>query len=220
MQGTSKIRQVIDLGRGLFITFEGPDGSGKTTQVRLFGENLKKLGFEVTTTREPGGTRISDAIRSILLDAQNTMMAPMTEAMLYAAARCQHVREVIRPAVEAGQIVICDRFYDSSVAYQAFGRGLGEEDIIKLNAFALEGLVPDLTFLLDVDAVRGLARVGGRAKKDRLENEAVAFHEMVRNAFLTIAGREPKRVKVVDAARNIKDVEAEIMRIFNISCVI
>lgn len=202
------------MGKGMFITFEGPDGSGKTTQVRLFCDNLRRNGVDFIVTREPGGTRISTAIRSILLDPENTMMHPMTEAMLYASARCQHVREVIRPALQAGKVVVCDRFYDSSVAYQAYGRQLGEKTIHDINSFALDGLMPDLTILLDVDAAHGLARVSGRAQKDRLENEAQAFHEFVRGAFLDIAKREPQRVKVVDASQRIKEVEAEVMKIY------
>ena len=186
--------------RGAFITFEGGEGSGKSTQIARLAETLRGAGAEVVVTREPGGTAIGDRVRALVLDVAHTGMAPRTELLLYEASRAQLVAEVVTPALERGAIVVCDRFADSSTAYQAFGRGLPLAEVLALNTLATGGLLPDLTLLLDLDPAEGLARATGAAGADRLESEELAFHERVRAGFLALAGAEPARVHVVDAA--------------------
>ena len=177
--------------KGLFISFEGGDGSGKSTQFRLFAEYLRNRGFDVVTTREPGGTRISEKIRGILLDPECTEMGSLTEALLFAASRAQHVDELIRPSVEAGKIVLCDRFVDSSIVYQGFGRGLGEQ-VASINSYAVRGLYPDVTFLLDVSPELGRRRNGKTGKNDRLENQSMEYHSMVAEGYRKLAAAEPE----------------------------
>ena len=199
--------------KGLFISFEGGDGSGKSTQFRLFAEYLRNRGFDVVTTREPGGTRISEKIRAILLDPECTEMGSLTEAFLFAASRAQHVDELIRPSVEAGKIVLCDRFVDSSIVYQGFGRGLGEQ-VASINSYAVRGLYPDVTFLLDISPELGRRRNGKTGKNDRLENQSMEYHSMVAEGYRKLAAAEPERFIVIDASADIEKVSSDIIRAF------
>ena len=171
--------------KGYFITFEGPDGSGKTTQINLLKEYLIKKGYDILVTREPGGTPISEAIREIILDTKYEEMNPVTEMLLYAASRAQHVAQLIKPALAQGKIVLCDRFVDSSIAYQGVGRNLGIEIVEEINKVALQGIVPDLTLFFDIDPEIGLKRGMGRGRKaDRLELEDIAFHKKYTRDFV------------------------------------
>lgn len=198
-----------------FITFEGVEGSGKTTQIQLLKETLEAQGHRVLATREPGGCPIADAIRAILLDSANRDLVPRAELLLYAAARAQHVEQVIRPALAAGTIVLCDRFADATTAYQGGGRGLDAALIDELNAVAAGGLAPDLTLLFDLPAAVGLARArhrnqNGMARDEgRFEMEELDFHERVRTAYLALAGREP-RCRTVDATGSAEQVAARV----------
>lgn len=186
--------------RGLFITFEGVEGCGKTTQIQHLADHLRRLGRTVRLTREPGGTPAAERVRGLLLDPEMRGMAPMTELLLYAAARAQHVAEVIRPALAAGCVVLCDRFADSTTAYQGGGRGLPMDDILTLHRLATGGVRPDCTLLLDLPAEEGLARTRGRGAPDRIEGEPLDFHRRVRAEFLRIAAEEPRRITIIDAA--------------------
>ena len=202
---------------GLFITFEGGEGSGKTTQLKVLLTHLRAEGRDVVETRDPGGTPIGKQIRSLLLNPANGGMAVVTELFLYEASRAQLVREVIRPALAVGRIVLCDRFADSTVAYQGHGRGLDLGLIARLNALATDGVRPDLTFLLDLDPEAGLARATQRAtqrqgRHDRIEEEVLAFHQRVRAGYRAIAAAEPGRVAVLDAARGMAEIEGDIRR--------
>lgn len=199
---------------GIFVTFEGPDGSGKTTQVEKFVEHCRALGQSVVQTREPGGTLISEKIRSVILDADTPEMDDITEALLYAAARAQHVSQVIRPALAKGSLVICDRFVDSSIAYQGYGRGLGE-GVVSINAFAVSGLMPDLTFFLDIKPEEGLRRITRSEGLDRLEKEALDFHERVYEGYHQIIKQNKERYRIVDASRSKDIVSGEIIRLFD-----
>ena len=204
--------------RGYFITFEGPEGAGKSSQIQLLGEALRASGREVVITREPGGTPLAEAIREVV-KGYNTgeSVYPATELLLIEAARSQHVREVIEPALAAGKIVLCDRFSDSSTAYQGGGRGLALETIAMLNDFASDGVVPDLTILLDLPPERGFERTGARVETqgefDRFEEEKLDFHRRVRAAFLALAEREPQRVKVVSADREKAEIGRDVLRL-------
>jgi dTMP kinase len=193
--------------RGLFITFEGGEGSGKTTQLRRLGRRLESAGLRVRILREPGGTAVGEMVRSVLLDPDHIGLTPAAELMLYEASRAQLVAEVIAPALDAGEIVLCDRFYDSTTAYQGFGRGLDREQIRMLNTAATGGLAPDRTLVLDVDPVLGIERAT-RNGADRLEAESLAFHHRVRAGFATIAAEEPERVRIIDACGDVEDVAA------------
>ena len=193
-------------GQGFFVAFEGGEGAGKSTQVRLLAEALAAQGLEVVTTREPGGTPSGAAIRSILLDPA-TQLSPRAEALLYAADRAHHVATVIRPALERGAVVITDRYVDSSLAYQGAGRTLAQSEVANISAWATEGLVPDFTVLLDLDPEVGLARAGD---PDRLEAEPLDFHRRVRAGFLDLAGAEPHRYVVVDAERSPEAVFVDV----------
>ena len=178
--------------RGFFVTFEGGEGSGKTTQLKALLGHLRSVGREVVETRDPGGTAIGNQIRGLLLDGENARMDSLTELLLYEASRAQLVQEVVQPVLAAGRILLCDRFTDSTVAYQGYGRGLDLDLIGRLNASAARGIRPDLTFFLDLDPVVGLERVKrrlapSRASRDRLEDEALAFHERVRQGFRALA---------------------------------
>jgi dTMP kinase len=195
----------------MFITLEGPEGSGKSTQLRLLAEFLSERGYAVTVTREPGGTCIGDQIRDTLHDTANTAMSPVTEVLLYSASRAQLVAEVIRPALARGEIVLCDRFADSSMAYQGFGRGLDREMLGALTAIATGGLTPDLTLLLDIDVVRGLARRRDKGEEmNRLDLEEVTFHERVRAGYHALAESEPLRWVIIDADRPVDQVQLAI----------
>ncbi|OGW36887.1 MAG: dTMP kinase [Nitrospirae bacterium GWC2_56_14] len=192
--------------RGWFITFEGIEGSGKSSQISLLTDYLRSNHRAVTLTREPGGTPIGDQVRKILLDPGNKILDPSAELLLYAASRAQHLKEVIRPALQSGAIVLCDRFSDATLAYQGYGRGLDLAMIHALDRLVTAGMRPDLTIVLDVEAAVGLARARGRNNQQgleaeaRFENEALAFHERVRQGYLTLAREAPDRMKIVDAA--------------------
>jgi len=199
------------MSKGLFITFEGGDGSGKSTQIEKLKDYLESEGFSVVLTREPGGTKISEAIREIILDSKNTEMSDMTETLLYAAARAQLVEQVIRPAVERGDMVICDRFVDSSMAYQAYGRGLG--DIVwDINKNAVGDCMPDLTILLRLDPEAGMDRISGR-KQDRIELSSSDFHRRVYEGYLALEERFPDRIRGIDASKGIEEISEEIISI-------
>ena len=195
----------------LFVTFEGPDGSGKTTQVARLAERLRAAGHDVIATREPGGTLIGDQVRAILHAPQNRSMRAVTELLLYCASRAQLVSEVIRPHLERGGIVLSDRYADSSLAYQGYGRGIDRDTLRAILGFATDGLRPDLTCLLDLDVEEGLRRRRGSGGEwNRLDQETVAFHARVREGYLALARAEPKRWVVIDAARGVDEVQADI----------
>jgi dTMP kinase len=197
---------------GLFITFEGPEGSGKTTQARLLADWLAEAGYDVLMTREPGGTRIGDVVRKLLLDPIYAGIRPETEFLLFSAARAQIVGEIICPHLEAGGIVVCDRFADSSLAYQGYGRQLDQNILRTITAFATGSLLPDLTLCLDLPVVDGFRRKqdGGLDSPDRLEQERLEFHERVRRGYLAMAEAEPGRWAIVDAAQATQAVQDEI----------
>lgn len=192
--------------RGLFITFEGPDGSGKTTVCSEVFAKLKEDGYDVIHTREPGGIEIAEKIRKIILDPSNTDMDERTEALLYAASRRQHLVKKVLPALKEGKIVVCERFVDSSLAYQGYGRKIGFEEVLKINEFAIEGLFPDLTIYLDVDEKTGLKRIESRSFKDRLDLEDLEFHHLVHEGYEKVLEVFKDRIKVVDAAKPLDEV--------------
>ena len=199
--------------KGFFITFEGPDGSGKTTQIKVLKEYLSAKGYDVVLTREPGGTEISEKIRRIILDPENKEMDGMTEALLYSASRAQHVAQLIQPSIEAGKIVLSDRFMDSSIAYQGYARGLG--DCVRvINEYAVQGCSPDLTFFLDLTPEEGLARAENRQKLDRMEMEALSFHRDVYNGYLQLAEIYKDRYVRIDAKRSVEEIAEQIARRF------
>lgn len=192
--------------KALFVTFEGPDGSGKTTISQGVFNKLKQLGYDCIYTREPGGIRISEDIRDIILDTQNTNMDIRTEALLYAASRRQHLVEKIIPALQKGQIVICDRFIDSSLAYQGVGRSIGFDEVLQINQFAIEGLFPDLTIYLDISAEEGLKRIEDRDHKDRLDLESIEFHNKVYAGYQKVLEIFKDRIQIVDAHNTIEKI--------------
>ncbi len=196
------------MSNGYFISFEGVDGSGKSTQISKLKEYLEANGYQVVLSREPGGTDIGEQIRSVILDPQNEGMTAVTEALLYAASRAQHVHDVIAPAVKEGKIVICDRFVDSSIAYQQYGRDLGECVRI-INGYAIDGCMPDLTFLLKVKPDVGGDRIGSR-EKDRIELEDRSFHEAVYRGYESLQEEFAERIVGIDAARSVEEIFAEI----------
>ena len=198
--------------RGAFLTVEGLDGSGKGTQIDLLSDALNRWGFEVEHTREPGGTPIGEKIRSILLDKTNKEMTAETEALLYAASRAQHVREKILPAVAAGKVVLCDRYLDSSVAYQGGGRQLGLDEVLAINAPAVEGIVPDLTVYLEIGHRKALERRCAASDPDRLEMEADSFHARVEDGYHQLIARDPDRFVVVNAEQSREEIAAEISK--------
>jgi dTMP kinase len=199
--------------KGKFIVFEGIDGSGKTTQLNLLAEHLTGRGFPLRTTREPGGTRVGEQIREILLNPQYGELVPLAEAFLYAAARAQHVAQVILPALTEGKIVLCDRFIDSSLAYQGFGRGLEVGLLKQVNLAATGGLVPDLVLVLDFSCEYGMDRLNRSGRKiDRIESETGVFHRRVRNGFLALAACNASRYRVIDTCRPVGQVHQDIVR--------
>jgi len=202
------------MSKALFISFEGPDGSGKTTQIKILAEYLQSKGFDVVLTREPGGTPISEKIRSLVLDPENTDMDSLTEAFLYAAQRAQHVAQLIKPALADGKVVLCDRFMDSSIAYQGYARGLG--DCVRyINEIAVDNCQPDITFFMNLSAEEGIARASSREKLDRLEQEALDFHQKVYEGYLELSRIYKDRYIVIDASRSIEVITEELKNIIN-----
>ena len=197
----------------MFITLEGPEGSGKTTAVEAAVKRLTEMGYQIVRTREPGGTPISEQIRNVILDKDNTAMDGRTEALLYAAARRQHLVEKVWPAIKEGKIVICDRYLDSSLAYQGGARGLGIDNILNINLFATENTWPDLTLLFDLDPRIGLERISKNANREvnRLDLEKLDFHNNVRNTFLELARRYPERFIIIDASKSQEEVAQATM---------
>jgi len=198
----------------MFITLEGPDGSGKTTQIRLLYDSLVAAGYQVLLTREPGGTPIGDQIRQVLHDLKNEEMAATAEILLYSASRAQLVAQAIKPALAAGKIVLCDRYADSTMAYQGYGRGLDMEALRVITAFATTELKPDLTLLLDIDAETGLERrkVSGD-EWNRMDHQALDFHRRTREGYLTLAAAEPERWVYIGAAGTVKEVAGAVWQI-------
>ena len=198
---------------GLFITFEGPDGSGKTTIAALVAEALKNKGIDVVLTREPGGIEIAEQIRKIILDPKNTAMDERTEALLYAAARRQHLIEKVLPALKENKIVICDRFVDSSLVYQGVGRGIGIDKVYEMNLFAIEGIMPDFTIFFDIDPKLGLERTKKDDKRtlDRLDLEDITFHQKVYDGYMEVAERFKERIICIDASKSIEEVKNNVM---------
>jgi dTMP kinase len=196
--------------KGYFFSFEGPDGAGKTTMIAKLETFLREKGFAVLSTREPGGVRIAEAIRSIILNPDHTEMDGRTEALLYAAARRQHLLEKIIPAVEAGNIVLCDRFVDSSLVYQGFARGLGVDEVLQINQFAIDGYFPSLTIYFDIDPKIGLERIQKNKQREinRLDMESLSFHYKVREGYLKLAERFSERIITIDASKTIDEVFA------------
>ena len=192
----------------MFITLEGPEGSGKTTAVETAVKKLTEMGYRIVRTREPGGTPIAEQIRNVILDKSNTAMDGRTEALLYAASRRQHLVEKVWPALKEGKIVICDRYLDSSLAYQGGARGLGIDNILNINLFATENTWPDLTLLFDIDPKIGLERISKNANREvnRLDLEKIDFHNKVRNSFLELANRYPDRFVIIDASKTQEEV--------------
>lgn len=203
---------------GYFITFEGVEGCGKTTQIKMLSELLSARGIHTHLTREPGGCPIADKIRAILLDAENRALAPLSELMLYAAARAQHVSEVIIPALSSGKVVLCDRFCDATTAYQSFGRGIDRGVIDTLNSHACQDVSPDLTVLFDCDPAIGLDRARRRIeassgpREERFELEALAFHQRVRAGYLQLAAENPDRFLIMNGAESIDDIFSALSR--------
>lgn len=195
-----------------FITFEGPDGAGKSTQLQLTAECLRQRGWEVVCSREPGGTPLSEKVRELLLDTANRGMDPTAELFLYAAARAQHMAEVIRPALQAGKAVVLDRFTDSTVAYQGFGRQLGRELTEQVNTWATGGLMPDLTFVFLLEPEQARARMAGRAL-DRMETEGDAFKLRVYDGFCRLKDLYPGRIELLDARKSIDELSDEVLAI-------
>jgi dTMP kinase len=201
--------------KGVFISFEGIEGTGKTTQARLLSERLADEGHDVVLTFEPGGTVIGSRIREILLLPEHAEMAAVTELLLYNAARSQHLAEKILPAIKAGKIIVTDRFTDSTVAYQCYARGIDMALIMSIDRLATGGLRPDLTILFDLDAEAGLARNRDAKKADRIELEDLAFHKRVREGYLAIAKADPDRVSIVDASLPVAEVHARVWEIMS-----
>ncbi len=191
--------------KGLFITIEGNDGSGKSTVIQSLKEQLAKLNLEVCYTREPGGSYVAEKIREVILDNDNIAMDDKTEALLYAASRRQHLKETVFPALEEGKIVVCDRFIDSSLTYQGIARGLGVDEVFNMNMFATEGFMPHLTIYLLVDPKIGLERKSHQKELDRLEHEKLEFHEKVYNGYLMLADRFKDRVRIVNGNVTIEE---------------
>jgi dTMP kinase len=195
----------------LFVTFEGPDGAGKSTQVVMVAEQLSNAGWRTLTTREPGGTPLGERIRTVLLEPGECAIVPRAEALLMTAARAQHVSDVIRPALDDGLIVLCDRFVDSTYAYQGAGRGISTDELQQLQAFAIGGLRPDLTFLLDLPVATGLERRRRSGSPlNRLDQDEIAFHERIRDWYVQAAEREPGRWRIFDARRPAEELAVEI----------
>jgi dTMP kinase len=202
-------------GRGRFITFEGPEGSGKSTQLRMLGKRLRKAALDVLETQEPGGTPIGLQIRHVLLDAKNRELCPTAELLLMFASRAQNVDQAILPALAAGRTVLSDRFTDSTLVYQGVGRGLGSEVVYDLDRIACRGLIPDLTLVIDIDAETGLARAHRRSARvedseTRMEEQDIGFHRRVREAYRQLAADEPRRVRLIDGSQTREAVAEQV----------
>lgn len=192
--------------KGLFISFEGGDGAGKTTQIMKLKNYYEQQGRKVVLTREPGGTRIAETIRELILNPEFKEMDFMTEALLYAASRAQHVKQIILPALMEGKVVLCDRFVDSSVVYQGIGRSLGVDTVEKINSYATLGLMPQVTLLIDLPVEEGIKRKKKQQTLDRLEAEKQGFHEQVRKGYLDLANRHPDRIEIVDGMKKPEEI--------------
>lgn len=197
----------------MFITLEGPEGSGKTTAIEVTVKKLEEMGYQIVRTREPGGTPIAEEIRNVILDKKNTAMDSRTEALLYAASRRQHLVEKVWPALKEGKIVICDRYLDSSLAYQGGARGLGIDEVLNINLFATENTWPDLTLLFDITPEEGLKRIAANASREvnRLDLEKLEFHHKVRDSFLLLAKRYPERFVIIDASKSKEEVAKQTL---------
>ena len=198
----------------MFITFEGPDGSGKSTQLKMLAAALREEEREIVTTREPGGTEIGDQIRAVIMNMKNKAMDPRTELLLFNASRAQLVEELIRPSLAAGKVILCDRYADSTMAYQGYGHGLDKDELRRLLNFATGGLKPDLTLLFDISAEAGLKRrLSNHDEWNRMDDYALQFHERVRGGFLELAAADPERWVVIDADRDPGVIHAEVLDI-------
>jgi len=202
--------------KGVLITFEGIEGSGKSTQMSSLAKHLEQKDWKVLKTREPGGTKLGERIRDLLLDIRHQNIAPKTELLLYLASRAQHFQEIILPALEQGDVVLCDRFSEATLAYQGYGRGLELDKIKNLLKYVTEGRKPDLTLLLDLEARQGLMRISSRTTKDRLEREQIEFYEKVRQGYLKLAKMNPRQIIVIDASQAIEKVALQIQEIVEI----
>ncbi len=200
---------------GLFVTLEGGEGAGKTTVMHLVSQKLASLGVETLCTREPGGIRISEKIREVILDREHTEMDSRTEALLYAAARRQHLVEKVKPAMESGRVVLCDRFVDSSVVYQGYARGIGMDAVYEMNQFAIEGFMPDMTIFFDIKPELGLARIAANDEREvnRLDLEGLAFHQLVYEGYKMQAASYPERIVSIDANQAIEKVTDEVCQL-------
>lgn len=195
---------------GIFITMEGPDGAGKSTQIDLLRVYLLEKGYDIIVCREPGGTVISEAIREVILNKDYKNMGHMTELLLYAAARAQLVEEVIQPALSQGKVVICDRFIESSAVYQGIARGMGIDLVYEVNQFAVDGTMPDITILLDIDAETGIGRKKQQAELDRMESEQLGFHKKVVEGYRLLAERDKNRMVKIDGRNSIEEIHRQI----------
>lgn len=200
-----------DAGSGFFIAFEGGDGSGKTTQIKLLAQALTDRGFDVLVTREPGGTDIGEKLRTLVLEHGQGEVDPQTEALIFAASRAAHAHQKIRPALAEGKVVLCDRYIDSSAAYQGAGRGLGVENIVDLSLWATSNLLPHTTMLLDVPLVEGRERAGARGQADRMESADDSFYAALHETFRARAAAHPSRYAVIDGARPIQEVHQDVL---------
>ncbi len=198
--------------KGLFITFEGGEGSGKTTLIKALGKKLEEMKIGYMVTREPGGSTIAEEIRNIILDKKNTMMDPRTEALLYAASRRQHLAEIVLPALKEGKLVLCDRYLDSSLAYQGYARGIGIDEVYAINQFAIDETMPDMTFFLDLKPEEGLKRIALHRSDEvnRLDLENISFHHKVYEAYQILLKKYPERILSVDASLSVEE-ETEIV---------
>lgn len=197
-----------------FITIEGGEGSGKTSIIKLLLEDLKKENIEAIATREPGGSKIAEQIRNVILNVDNVNMDYMTEALLYAASRRQHLEEVVKPAIEQGKLVICDRYIDSSLAYQGYARNLGIDNVYNINMYATNGFLPDLTILIDIPPEVGLERIKKNSREvDRLDLEKMSFHNKVHEGYLLVSKKFPSRIVIVDGNKSLNEVYEDVKKI-------
>lgn len=201
--------------KGIFITFEGPDGAGKTTILNMLSEELKEKGIEAVFTREPGGIRIAEQIREVILNKENTEMDPRTEALLYAAARRQHIVEKVIPVLNEGKMIICDRFIDSSLAYQGYAREIGVDDVYSINMFAIDGVMPEITLYFDIEPERGLLRISGNEGREvnRLDLEKMDFHLKVQKGYKQLIEKYPDRIKVINADQSLLNVYRDVKEV-------